>query len=48
MEQKLSIKINEGNINVGMTICDVRFPKLYQDLAENGAHIITVPFVFHL
>ena len=40
-------KINGGNINVGMTICyDVRFPKLYQDLAENGAHIITVPSAF--
>ena len=40
-------KIKGGNINVGMTICyDVRFPTLYQDLAENGAHIITVPSAF--
>ena len=40
-------KIKGGDIKVGMTICyDVRFPKLYQDLAENGAHIITVPSAF--
>ena len=40
-------KIGAKNINVGMTICyDVRFPSLYQDLAENGAHIITVPSAF--
>ena len=39
--------IEAKNINVGMTICyDVRFPSLYQDLAENGAHIITVPSAF--
>jgi predicted amidohydrolase len=42
-------KIREKNINVGMTICyDVRFPSLYQDLAENGAHIITVPSAFSM
>ena len=40
-------KIEAKTINIGMTICyDVRFPSLYQDLAENGAHIITVPSAF--
>ena len=35
------------NVNVGMTICyDVRFPNLYQDLAQNGAEIIIVPSAF--
>jgi predicted amidohydrolase len=30
-----------------MTICyDLRFPKLFQDLAINGAEIITVPSAF--
>ena len=30
-----------------MTICyDLRFPNLYQDLAKNGAEIITVPSAF--
>lgn len=30
-----------------MTICyDVRFPNLYQDLAENGANVITIPSAF--
>ena len=30
-----------------MTICyDVRFPNLYQDLAQNGAEIIVVPSAF--
>ncbi|WP_299563100.1 carbon-nitrogen hydrolase family protein [uncultured Sulfitobacter sp.] len=33
--------------NIGMTICyDVRFPALYQSLAEAGAQIITVPSAF--
>ena len=40
IEQKKEIKI-------GMTICyDLRFPHLYQDLAKNGAEIITVPSAF--
>lgn len=40
IEQKQKIKI-------GMTICyDLRFPNLYQDLAQNGAEIITVPSAF--
>ena len=31
-------------IKLGMSICyDLRFPSLYQDLAKNGAEIITVP-----
>ena len=34
-------------IKIGMTICyDLRFPHLYQDLAQNGAEIITVPSAF--
>ena len=33
--------------NIGMTICyDVRFPVLYQALAEAGAQILTVPAAF--
>jgi predicted amidohydrolase len=33
--------------NVGMTICyDLRFPALYQSLAEAGAQILTVPSAF--
>ena len=40
IEQKKKIKI-------GMTVCyDLRFPHLYQDLAQNGAEIITVPSAF--
>ena len=40
-------KIKENKIKIGMTICyDLRFPKLYQDLAKNGAEIITVPSAF--
>jgi deaminated glutathione amidase len=40
IEQKKKVKI-------GMTVCyDLRFPHLYQDLAQNGAEIITVPSVF--
>ncbi len=32
---------------IGMTICyDMRFPALYQSLAEAGAHILTVPAAF--
>ena len=39
-------KIDE-KIKIGMTICyDLRFPNLYQDLAINGANIITVPSAF--
>ena len=37
----------ERIIKIGMTICyDVRFPNLFQDLAKNGADIITVPSAF--
>lgn len=33
--------------NIGMTICyDVRFPALYQSLAEAGAQILTIPAAF--
>ena len=33
--------------NIGLTICyDVRFPNLYQELAINGANIITIPSAF--
>lgn len=34
-------------VKIGMTICyDLRFPNLFQDLAINGAEIITVPSAF--
>ncbi len=40
-------KIYRNKIKIGMTICyDVRFPNLYQDLAQNGAEIIVVPSAF--
>ena len=40
-------KIKEEKFKIGMTICyDLRFPNLYQDLARNGAEIITVPSAF--
>ncbi len=40
-------KIKTNNIKIGMTICyDLRFPRLYQDLALNGAEIIVVPSAF--
>ena len=33
--------------NIGMTVCyDMRFPALYQALAEEGAQILTVPAAF--
>lgn len=33
--------------NIGMTICyDLRFPHLYRDLAQHGAHILAVPSAF--
>ena len=32
---------------LGLTICyDVRFPKLYQDLAQTGVNLVTVPAAF--
>ncbi len=40
-------QIKENRFKIGMTICyDLRFPNLYQDLAKNGAEIITVPSAF--
>ncbi len=36
-------------IKIGMSICyDLRFPHLYQDLAKNGAEIITIPSAFSI
>ena len=36
-------------IKMGMTMCyDVRFPSLFQDLAKNGAEIISVPSAFSI
>ena len=38
---------HKKKIKIGMTICyDLRFPHLYQDLAQNGAEIITIPSAF--
>ncbi len=35
--------IDVGGVRVGLTLCyDVRFPELYTDLADRGAHLITV------
>ena len=40
-------QIKDNKFKIGMTICyDLRFPNLYQDLAKNGAEIITVPSAF--
>ncbi len=40
-------QIKKNKFKIGMTICyDLRFPNLYQDLAKNGAEIITVPSAF--
>lgn len=36
-----------GDVTLGLTICyDLRFPQLYRDLAQAGAHILTVPSAF--
>ncbi|MDC1375567.1 carbon-nitrogen hydrolase family protein [bacterium] len=44
---KAVIATIKRKIKIGMTICyDLRFPHLYQDLAQNGAEIITVPSAF--
>jgi len=33
---------------IGMTICyDIRFPRLYRQLAQAGAQILTIPSAFH-
>ena len=43
----IAIIKQKQKIKIGMTICyDLRFPHLYQDLALNGAQIITVPSAF--
>jgi predicted amidohydrolase len=38
-----------AGVRVGMSICyDVRFPELYRELSERGAHVLTVPSAFTL
>lgn len=40
--------LGQGPAAVGMTICyDVRFPRLYRQLAQAGAKILTVPAAFN-
>ncbi|WP_298259448.1 carbon-nitrogen hydrolase family protein [uncultured Litoreibacter sp.] len=42
-----AVVADAGFAKIGMTICyDMRFPKLYRDLAHAGAHIITAPAAF--
>ncbi|EPX77652.1 carbon-nitrogen hydrolase family protein [Litoreibacter arenae] len=42
-----AVVADAGFAKVGLTICyDMRFPKLYRDLAQAGAQIITVPAAF--
>ena len=39
--------VNTGFANIGLSVCfDLRFPTLFQQLAINGADIITVPSAF--
>ncbi|TDT73253.1 putative amidohydrolase [Litoreibacter halocynthiae] len=42
-----AVVADAGFAKIGMSICyDMRFPKLYRDLAQAGAQIITVPAAF--
>ncbi|RLJ52070.1 putative amidohydrolase [Litoreibacter meonggei] len=42
-----AVVADAGFAKIGMSICyDMRFPKLYRDLAKAGAQIITVPAAF--
>ena len=42
-----AVVADAGFAKIGMSICyDMRFPKLYRDLAHAGAQIITVPAAF--
>ena len=41
------LRIRSHKVKIGMTICyDLRFPKLYTDLAKAGADILTIPSAF--
>lgn len=43
----LKLLVGEQTLQLGLTICyDLRFPRLYQRLAENGAELIVVPSAF--
>lgn len=42
-----AVVADAGFAKIGLSICyDMRFPKLYRDLSQAGAHIITVPAAF--
>ncbi len=42
-----AVVADAGFARIGMTICyDIRFPDLYRQLAQAGAHILTVPSAF--
>lgn len=42
-----AVVVNTPHASLGMTVCyDLRFPKLYRDLAQSGAQILTVPAAF--
>jgi len=42
-----AVVVNTTKAKIGLSICyDLRFPKLYQDLAKSGAEIILVPSAF--
>lgn len=42
-----AVVADAGFAKIGLSICyDMRFPKLYRDLAQSGAQIITVPAAF--
>ncbi|RKF13346.1 carbon-nitrogen hydrolase family protein [Roseovarius spongiae] len=44
---KAAVLGDMGQMRLGMTICyDLRFPRLYRQLAQAGAHVLSVPSAF--